>query len=104
MVRNVMISVKFQGTYYETLSELLEEQPIISSEIDRRIKWFQKNPNDTRLENHQLKDRMYGKWAFSITSDIRIVYEWLGKNTVRFLAIGKHTQVYSRRSLRIFNS
>lgn len=93
-----MISVKFQGIYYETLSELLEEQSDLSSEIDRRIKWFQKNPNDTRLDNHQLTERMYGKWAFSITGDIRIIYEWIGKNTVRLLAIGKHSQVYSQRS------
>lgn len=89
-----MVNVRFQGTYYETLSELLEEQPGLSVEIDKRIKLFQKNPDDTRLDNHKLTGRMENKWAFAITSDIRIVYEWLGKNTARFLAIGGHKKVY----------
>jgi len=39
---------------------------------------------------------MKGKWAFSVTDDIRIVYEWLGKTTVRFLAIGRHSKVYKK--------
>ena len=39
---------------------------------------------------------MKGKFAFSITNDIRIIYEWLGKNTVRFLAIGGHKKVYTQ--------
>jgi mRNA-degrading endonuclease YafQ of YafQ-DinJ toxin-antitoxin module len=57
-----------------------------------------RNPDDTRLDRHPLTKKMGGKWAFSITDDIRIVYEWLGKNTVRFLAIGKHRKVYFRKS------
>jgi len=40
---------------------------------------------------------MKGKFAFSITDDIRIVYEWLGKSTVRFLAIGEHEKVYTSK-------
>ncbi len=65
----------------------------------RRLRGYltQKNPNDTRLDNHQLTKRMEGKWAFSITDDIRIVYEWLGKNTARFLAIGGHSKIYSQK-------
>ncbi len=39
---------------------------------------------------------MKGKFAFSITGDMRIIYEWLGKNTVRFLAIGGHKKVYTQ--------
>ncbi len=41
---------------------------------------------------------MKGKWAFSITDDIRIVYEWKTKNVVRFLAIGGHEKVYGRNN------
>ena len=58
---------------------------------------FKKNPDDTRLDNHPLKRAMKGKWAFSITDDIRIIYEKIGPQTVRFLAIGKHTEVYGKK-------
>ncbi len=63
-----------------------------------RIRWFRKNPSDTRLDNHSLTKKMAGRWAFSITDDVRIVYEWTGTNTVRFLAVGPHKTVYTKSS------
>lgn len=65
--------------------------------IQYLIKLFIVNTEDTRLHNHALRKRMKGKLAFSITGDIRIIYEWLGKNKVRFLAIGGHNKVYNRK-------
>ncbi len=58
--------------------------------------WFKKNPDDTRLDNHELTKRMKGKWAFWITGDIRVVYKWTGKNEVCFLDIGGHPEVYGK--------
>lgn len=89
-----MLKIRFLGNYYKSLNQLLEEQPELSLEIDKRVKWFVNNPEDTRLDNHALRDDLEGKYAFDITGDIRIVYEWLGKTTVRFLAIGGHVEVY----------
>ena len=66
----------------------------------KRIRWFKKNPHDTRLDNHLLTKKMIGKWAFSITDDIRIVYEWTNQTTVRFLAIGSHNKVYPRQVIK----
>lgn len=64
--------------------------------IQHLINLFILNTEDTRLRNHALRKRMKGKFAFSITGDMRIIYEWLGKNTVRFLAIGGHKKVYTQ--------
>lgn len=80
--------------YYKSLKVLLKECPELEEEIDRRIRWFSKNPNDTRLDNHELKKKMQGQNAFSITGDVRIVYKWIGKKEVRFLIIGPHPVVY----------
>ena len=91
-----MVRVLYTGKYQRNLKELVEESPDINKEIDKRIKWFQKNPEDTRLDNYPLRKSMEGKWAFSAKEDIRIVYEWLSKTRVRFLAIGSHHKVYSR--------
>lgn len=74
--------------------EKLSEDQELAELIAYRINLFRYNPDDTRLDNHLLTKRMEGKWAFSITGDIRIVYEWIGKRDVRFLAIGTHTEVY----------
>lgn len=91
-----MIKVKYTGSFRQDLNNLLFDNPSLKKNIDKSVKLFVNNPEDSRLKTHALKKRLKGKYAFSVTDDIRIVFEWLGKNNVRFLAIGPHYHVYSR--------
>lgn len=91
-----MVKLKKIGVYNKDLEDLLVESSDLEKEIEKNISRFKNNPNDTRLDNHPLKKSMEGKWAFSITDDIRIVYKWTNKTTARFLAIGPHSQVYPK--------
>lgn len=79
-----MIRLVKSGNYLRMLDEINNIDLYLL--ISQKIKIFINNPNDTRLKNHLLKKRMAGKYAFSITGDIRIVYEWIGKNKVRFFS------------------
>ena len=89
-----MVKTELTGKFEQMLEELLLSDPKLSTKIDKLINLFKKNSNDTRLKNHKLTGKMVGQFAFSINEDIRIVYEIIGKNTVRFLAIGPHEKVY----------
>lgn len=91
-----MIKIKRTGSFVYDLEELILNNDTLEKDIRAKIKLFQRNPHDTRFRNHSLKKRLLGKYAFSITSDIRIVYEKVGENTVRFLAIGTHQRVYKK--------
>lgn len=91
-----MLRIKRTGKFERGLDELCTRGPEIVELVYKNIELFKSNPEDTRLNNHPLTGRMSSKWAFSITNDIRIVYEKLGKKTVRFLAIGGHQKVYKR--------
>ena len=91
-----MVKMRVHGEYQRSYTKLLQDEPGIESLVDAAVSYFRKNPSDTRIENHELHGRLRGKWAFSVTDDIRIVYEWLGKMTVRYLAIGKHPTVYPK--------
>ncbi len=93
-----MPKITKNGEFEEMYSEICKEDSLLESEINQRIRWFKKNPRDTRLDNHSLTGTMEGRCAFSIAEDIRVVYEWLSKTTVRFLAIGGHQKVYKRKS------
>lgn len=93
-----MIKIHFSGKYHQSFKKILKEYLGIKSEINVSIKLFQNDPKDTRLQNHALRKVMKGKYAFSVTDDIRIVYTWVGKSTVRFLDIGTHKQVYRVKS------
>jgi len=91
-----MIKIKITGTFDKQLVNLYSSHENLQIILLERIKLFQHNPKDTRLRNHALTKRLKGKYAFSVTSDIRIIYIWLGEKTVRFLAVGSHKQIYAR--------
>lgn len=90
-----MVKIERSSEFEKNLKGVCKEHPSLLEVVNDKIKWFESNPDDTRLDNHPLRKRLEGRWAFSITNEIRIVYKWLGKTTVRFLAIGGHRKVYS---------
>lgn len=93
-----MVRIQHSPDFIKDLHTLVLENPEIVKEVNERITWFRKKPYDNRLRNHALRGKLSGFWAFSITSDIRIVYLWLGKNRARFLGIGGHSKVYKKQS------
>jgi addiction module RelE/StbE family toxin len=89
-----MIEIKYTQEFRSDLNNLLSDIPDLKEGVDLAASLFSKKPTDTRLELHPLKRRLKGKYAISVTEDIRIIFEWLDKRTVRFLAIGPHSKVY----------
>jgi mRNA-degrading endonuclease YafQ of YafQ-DinJ toxin-antitoxin module len=89
-----MIHLQKTEAYLVGLKRLHNQAPELDKEVEERIGWFVKKPKDERLANHPLGGDMTGLYAFSITDDIRITYQWLGKNRARLLAIGTHEEVY----------
>lgn len=62
--------------------------------VRARLKLFQQNPKNPILKDHPLVGKKIGLRAFSITGDIRIVYEPISKDHVILFDIGSHNQVY----------
>jgi len=60
----------------------------------KRVEQFLIDPNCKELGNHELTGRMKGLYSFRITGDIRCLYCWIDEETVLFLDIGSHNQVY----------
>jgi addiction module RelE/StbE family toxin len=60
----------------------------------KRVKIFKSDLSDTILRDHKLTGKLKGQRAFSITGDIRVIYKKINKDTVQFLDIGTHAQVY----------
>jgi addiction module RelE/StbE family toxin len=89
-----MIRIKIGKKFDNQYLTLVNKNPELKEIALEKIKLFRSNHQDTRLRNHSLTKRLEGKWAFSITSDIRIVYEWTGQTTIRLLGIGLHRDVY----------
>ena len=69
--------------------------PSLQRKAQQAIEIFQRNPYDIRINNHALAGKMRGQRAFSVTGDVRIIFEESDNYLfVLFLAIGSHPQVY----------
>ena len=84
----IKASHKFKKQY-KKLSPALQKKA--KEEIDR----FAKNPFEISLKNHKLQGQLKGFRSFSVTADIRIIFEERqGYVLVIFLDIGRHDHVY----------
>lgn len=61
-----MLKIEITSKFNQLLDDLRFRNPELETEINERISWFQKNSQDTRLDNHKLTRRMTGQWAFPL--------------------------------------
>lgn len=61
---------------------------------DDRIRLFEVEHLHPLLNNHALHDPYEGCRSINITGDIRAVYEEIGADTVHFIVLGTHAELY----------
>lgn len=66
----------------------------IQLKIHERLKVFRANPYDQTLSNHALRGKYAGYRSINITGDYRAIYRKLSRDSVSFIAIGTHTELY----------
>lgn len=89
-----MINITLSPNFKKVYSKRIKGNKKLVNRVSERLQIFQQNYNDCSLKNHQLIGPMKYLYSFSITGDIRIIYQWIDQNTVLFLDIGTHNQVY----------
>ena len=58
--------------------------------IKKKLKLFLENTFDPQLKTHKLKGKFKKYWAFSVTYHLRILFEFLDRQSVGFIDIGSH--------------
>jgi addiction module RelE/StbE family toxin len=90
MVVRILFSRKFHKNFEK---RILRDQKL-SNRFDKRIKQFSNNSNHPLLRDHPLTGSKKHLRSFSITGDIRVLYQPLNNNAVILIDIGSHNQVY----------
>ncbi|MEK7165197.1 MAG: type II toxin-antitoxin system mRNA interferase toxin, RelE/StbE family [Patescibacteria group bacterium] len=88
------MNIEFHLEYKKAYKKRISSQPKLVSKSKERIELFRNNPQNPLLKDHALTGTRRGHRSFSITGDIRVIYEQVDDETVRFLDIGSHNQVY----------
>ena len=91
-----MIEVTFDPEFKKVFSKRIAFDPKLSSKFQERLKLFCVNTRNPILRDHQLVGTMRYYRSFSITGDVRVIYRVIDDNTVAFVDIGTHNQVYGK--------
>ncbi|GAB4219880.1 MAG: hypothetical protein Fur009_8000 [Candidatus Microgenomates bacterium] len=87
------MKIIFHKRFVKNFKKRIKNNSSLLNRFKQRYHLFLKDKNNSILRNHQLTGDLKGKSAFSITSDIRVIYEEKNE-VVIFLDIGTHNQVY----------
>lgn len=83
--------VDFHRDFKKDLKKLPKKH---QEQFFKRLDIFFKNQFHPILNNHQLSGNLKSMRSINITGDIRAIYEQIDKNTVLFLIIASHSELY----------
>lgn len=88
------MKINLHKTFIKHFDKRIKPNKNLLNKFNNRYQLYIKNKAHPLKKDHKLTADMKGKRAFNITGDIRVVYREVGKDTVEFLDIGSHPQVY----------
>lgn len=63
-------------------------------QFQERLMLFVENENHVQLHMHQLSGTYKGLWSMNITGDVRAIFDRSYDETILFIAVGTHSQLY----------
>lgn len=85
-------------SYHKNFLKSYRKRILPNSSLDRKFKerlnLFIENRSNPVLKDHSLKGARMKYRAFSVTGDIRVVYEKVNSGSILLHDIGTHNQVY----------
>tara|TARA_Y100000310_G_scaffold212851_1_gene213729 strand:+ start:442 stop:705 length:264 start_codon:yes stop_codon:yes gene_type:complete len=68
----------------------------IRHQFEDRLRLFSKELYHPMLNNHPLIGDRSGQWSINVTGDWRAIYVFRGRNTVVFIDIDTHSNLYKK--------
>ena len=87
------MKIRYSKDFLKSFKIRILPNQALLKKFEKRLILFQKNPGSPLLRNHKLAGSKSDYRSFSITGGIRVIYV-VNENTVYFLDIGTHNQVY----------
>lgn len=91
-----MIEITFDPSFKKSFKKRIAANIKLSDKFKERIDLFSQENCHPVLRDHQLSGKMKHYRSFSITGNYRVIYRVIDDNTVAFVDIGTHNQVYKQ--------
>jgi len=85
--------IEYAPAYLKKAKKIAKAHPNIKTLYAETLNRLSEDPFNSLLHTHPLTGDMHGKYACSLTYDLRIVFR-LYDNIVHILDIGTHDEVY----------
>ena len=59
-----------------------------------KLELFKNNPFEATLKTHKLSGKLKDYWSFSVEYDLRVIFYFVDSESVVFIDIGTHKEVY----------
>lgn len=88
-----MKPIAFTKSFDKAFAKRIAWNPKLRQRFNERLKLFVQGELGYPLNDHALTGNLSGKRAFSVTGDIRVIYQETDTDII-FLDVGTHAQVY----------
>lgn len=90
------MKAKFSPLVQNEIRKIQKKEKSLADRMEKQIALFEENPKHPSLRTHKLSGTMNNMWSISITMTIRMVYIPIDVDTVLFIKIGTHDEVYRK--------
>ncbi|QWR78104.1 type II toxin-antitoxin system RelE/ParE family toxin [Candidatus Magnetomonas plexicatena] len=85
--------LQYPPAFSRKVLKITGKNPNLKEPIKKIFLKLEENPFDPSLKTHALSGNFSGRYACSVTHDIRIVFT-LTEDTIHLLNIGSHDEIY----------
>lgn len=85
--------IELASSFLRLSGKMLKRSPSLEKDFGKMLSMLSVNPFDPSLKTHSLKGRLKGKYACSLTYELRVVFK-LTDEGITLLTIGPHDEVY----------
>lgn len=93
MPRMMAMRLELEKAFRKRSKKLFKKNPLLQKACEQVLLKLSSDPFDPALHTHALAGGLKGKYACSLTYELRIIFK-LYPDTVHLLDIGTHDEVY----------
>jgi addiction module RelE/StbE family toxin len=83
----------YEKQFIRLAHKLIKGNPELDQKLEEVLNALSEDPFNPSLKTHPLHGKLKGKYACSLTYELRIVFK-VESNTIHLLNIGTHDEVY----------
>ncbi len=87
------MKISYHKEFIKNYKKRIAPNKKLAAKFEKQLELFITNPKNPSLKDHKLIGKMSDFRAFSLTGDIRVVYEII-REEIWLYDIGSHNQVY----------